>query len=351
MGKNLFNVNETKQIHYHITNICNLSCRHCMVECPSPNPLFLDGDVVLKDIDTLCQNLDAGSFSIGFSGGEPLLHPMFFDFIDCCFSHGIQCGVVTNALFLDENKIKMLYKKGVRLGISLDGFEESHDFLRGQGAFEKVKKTLDICKEMDYRVNIHTTIHKGNIGKLDAFVEWLYNNYSIGGIDLGHAICVGRAEKELKDYFLSDAELYELFCKCQTMKLKYLSISFTHFLQQMALIKNHPCKVFACNGKECHSNSSNIPASISIMPNGDIIPLWTVLNPYFKIGNIYDNSSLFQFDDYCDSNRHIELLNFIKDTYYTFVNEENNDSKVISWVSIIYDRSNEYARNKIQVIR
>ena len=62
-------------MYIQITDHCNMTCAHCCYSCSPRKRNFMSKDVFVKALD-LC---DLDDISIG--GGEPTLHPLFWDFI------------------------------------------------------------------------------------------------------------------------------------------------------------------------------------------------------------------------------------------------------------------------------
>ena len=55
--------------------------------------------------------------------------------------------------------------------LSLDGPEEIHDFLRGNGSYKKTIEAIDIAKKCNIKVNITTVLTKFNLKYIDFVLE------------------------------------------------------------------------------------------------------------------------------------------------------------------------------------
>jgi sulfatase maturation enzyme AslB (radical SAM superfamily) len=73
------------------------------------------------------------------SGGEPLIHPRFFDLARYARGQGVRLTLSTNGTLIDRDAARRLKDTGFAyVGISLDGIGATHDHFRGrQGAFDK----------------------------------------------------------------------------------------------------------------------------------------------------------------------------------------------------------------------
>lgn len=77
---------ENKQVYFQITNVCNRKCEHCCFSC-SDKGSFMSRKTFIaaaEIADEYGQNIDIG-------GGEPTLHPLFWDFMGIALSHRRNC--------------------------------------------------------------------------------------------------------------------------------------------------------------------------------------------------------------------------------------------------------------------
>jgi radical SAM protein with 4Fe4S-binding SPASM domain len=124
-------------ISTELTNNCNLKCPHCvsgsgiMVRKKG----FMDPGLFTK----LMNELNPYLYNINlYFQGEPMLHPLFFSFVEKCNVPGIV--VSTNGHFLSEENSEKIVKSHVsRLIISLDGMsQENYSAYRVNGNMNKV---------------------------------------------------------------------------------------------------------------------------------------------------------------------------------------------------------------------
>ncbi|MBP8130298.1 MAG: radical SAM protein [Candidatus Hydrogenedentes bacterium] len=153
----------------HITDRCNLRCKTCFVE-------FGRNDLTVEQAALLARKLGhIPSLDIG--GGEPFLHPRI---IEICkqFRFGT-VTIPTNGQFADRvvNKARELvaaFPRAVTLAVSIDGFEETNDAVRGPGSFKKALETYRRLREIpDLTVKVNTVVTNRNIDELAAFVRYV----------------------------------------------------------------------------------------------------------------------------------------------------------------------------------
>ena len=129
---------------WDINNECNLNCKHCRVSEKNDNEKMSLNEA--KNL--LAQCWYNGITMLNLSGGEPFLRKDIFDILDYAGKFE-DIVITTNGTLLNENKCKKLSTyNNIKLSISLDGLEETHDkFRRRKGAFKKVIDTLPLLNK------------------------------------------------------------------------------------------------------------------------------------------------------------------------------------------------------------
>jgi radical SAM protein with 4Fe4S-binding SPASM domain len=156
--------NEIPSLRYlmiEITDLCNLSCRHCYLgETAGVN-------LPLADIESLLSQYESvGGLRIVVTGGEPMLHPDFDRVSSLMEDRAFRSVLVTNATLLGEKEASALGFHEVQ--VSLDGMEAGNDFIRGKGSFSKALKGIDSLRAAGKDISIATMIHRRNLEELDS---------------------------------------------------------------------------------------------------------------------------------------------------------------------------------------
>jgi MoaA/NifB/PqqE/SkfB family radical SAM enzyme len=106
---------------WQVTNECNLACLHCIEES-GPGKAFPDELDDAQVFEVLDQAMDLEVPYLSFSGGEPMVHPRFFDMVEFVCSRNGQLKVETNGHFLSRENCDRLKALGVKaVQVSLDG--------------------------------------------------------------------------------------------------------------------------------------------------------------------------------------------------------------------------------------
>jgi radical SAM protein with 4Fe4S-binding SPASM domain len=170
-------------IQWHITNFCNLRCRHCYQDDFSEAR-----DLPFSGLQKVSANLLAtiGGWNrkacIHLTGGEPLLKPEIFPLLQYLDQSPVveELGIITNGLLLDKSMVERLaeFPKLRKIKISLDGPDPAtNDSIRPAGTFQLVQQSLAGFKSLRrFEVILMFTVMKRNVESLPAYIrlarEW-----------------------------------------------------------------------------------------------------------------------------------------------------------------------------------
>src|SRR3972149_7146738 len=115
-------MNEPFYIQWHITNLCNLRCKHCYQDDFSKNS-DLDWPGLKRVSDNLLTTLKGWNQTacIHLTGGEPLLKPELFSLLNDLDQQSMvkELGIITNGLLIDEEIMKKLSSFSKLRGIKI----------------------------------------------------------------------------------------------------------------------------------------------------------------------------------------------------------------------------------------
>ena len=106
---------------------------------------------------------DGGIFVIKFGGGEPLLVPEIWQYVDYCASFGIGSSITTNGRRITEVDLEGISKYPVKISVSVDGGPSVHDRIRGGGSYERALRALRLIQLTGKRPAIQFTLMKSNL--------------------------------------------------------------------------------------------------------------------------------------------------------------------------------------------
>ena len=196
-----------REIHWEITNKCNLRCKHCLPMSGLSRPGELTTEEAIAALETFRA---ARASKVFFTGGEPFSRKDFMILLERTIALGMQVAVITNATYLQSEIIRTLKRIQVHLGISLDGADEAtNDAIRGKGNFKQTIEALKRCQENGIVVTLYITVTAMNIGRLETFVR-LAKEYSCNGIHLNEVNIAGRAIDFSDELALSEEQKWRL---------------------------------------------------------------------------------------------------------------------------------------------
>jgi radical SAM enzyme (rSAM/lipoprotein system) len=169
-----------EQLFWECTLRCNLACRHCGSDCTAiaqaPDMPREDFFRVLDDVNAHCP---PHSVFVIVTGGEPLMRP---DLEECgrgIYERGFAWGMVSNGFALTEERLDRLIKSGMgSMTISLDGLQESHDWMRGrEHSFARASAAIRmLAARKDFVFDVVTCVNRRNYEELprikEALIGW-----------------------------------------------------------------------------------------------------------------------------------------------------------------------------------
>lgn len=147
-------------VRLQVINRCTLRCKYCNLWRKTDQEMSTEQ--IFNIIDTLSK---LGTKKISLSGGEPLLRQDIRGIIDYCNQKGIYPEMNSNGNLVAKN-IDVI-KKLDFLKLSLDGPKEIHDYLRGEGSFEKVICAADTAFNNGVNFGFAATLTRYNIDSVD----------------------------------------------------------------------------------------------------------------------------------------------------------------------------------------
>ena len=171
------NSRQLMQLFWECTLRCNLKCLHCGSDCKvddiAPDMPFEDFEKVLDDISSV---MNPRNVLVITTGGEPLVRK---DLVSCgrrITEKGFSWGMVSNGMLLSEEKLSELTAAGLRtIAISLDGFEEDHNWMRGNDhSFLHAVNAIKALVKSNIKWDVITCVNRRNIATLAELKDFLY---------------------------------------------------------------------------------------------------------------------------------------------------------------------------------
>ena len=164
-----------------LTPRCNLRCRHCFEWSETgflhnAEKARTSRELSLELIEACLDYTEGAGTRLYLWGGEPLLYSDFHRLCQLLQKAERWTTVCTNGLLIDRVLEDLMnVSDHTVLLISLDGFREYNDRIRGTGTFDKVISNIRLLQESGFRgeISVCTVIGDEMINHLHAFCEYM----------------------------------------------------------------------------------------------------------------------------------------------------------------------------------
>ncbi len=160
-----------------ITLRCNLRCVHCYnFDRAEPYPKQIRGTELTPPeiIDAIDQLVDAGCLFLSFTGGEALLHPHIFEFVEYARRRRCVVKVKTNGMLLTNDTVARLVAAGAHgVDISVYGATaRTHDtFTRQLGSFDRTLGGIRHALRGGLDVKVNMCVVRSNSHEVSDMVD------------------------------------------------------------------------------------------------------------------------------------------------------------------------------------
>lgn len=163
----LLRPSQLKELWFHVTDTCNLACRHCLFSSSPASQATIDAKILRSAIE---ESASLGCRLFYFTGGEPFCYPDFTGILAHVLEQdpAAHAVVLTNGLLLQEHMeaLARLDLKRLHFQVSLDGTEDTHDGLRGAGSFARLEKNLTAISASEPNLTISVAVNRDNVEQL-----------------------------------------------------------------------------------------------------------------------------------------------------------------------------------------
>ncbi|MEM9491670.1 MAG: radical SAM protein [Myxococcota bacterium] len=158
---------------WELTLKCNLKCIHCGSRAGDARPVEL---TTAEAIDLVHQLAELGVREVTLLGGESFLRPDWLDIASEISRSGMLLTMTTGGYGLGPKMAKKMAKAGFKMvSISIDGLEQTHDYLRGrQRSWEWCFKAVRALQDAGIRVSANTQLNRLSAPELPLLYQHLH---------------------------------------------------------------------------------------------------------------------------------------------------------------------------------
>ena len=316
-----------------MSNNCNLNCTYCYDKTKNYNGKYENTDLYnntykfVKYMDKIYDS-ENNLRKIIFHGGEPLLinAKTYKKLINELLqkNSNYKFYIQTNLTLLNSDFIELFKKYGIRVGISLDGYNEEQNNSRlypnGRSSFYDVMKNINELRKANIKFGVIMTITKNHIGKEMELYKFIEEN------NLWCSIRPAFFTKKSNSNVILTWEEYATFFQNifdiwyedtrKIVKLNQISDIYQEFMKSL---DEHYSTKMCCDSKNCFQNF------ISLDLNGNVYSCNRAYNnSEFYYGNLNEVSmqDIYKKIDIYTKNRvdTIEKSKCIKCKIYNYCN-------------------------------
>jgi len=266
-----------KECWIHITNRCNMQCRHCMFTSSPQDRAELSPKECLKIVE---EAYGLGCRLFYFTGGEPFASKALLPSLREIFKHPDTHGVVlTNLSLLSTSKhlLQAFPKNRLHFQVSLDGLQAAHDAMRGENAFQRLEKDLATLQKLGFPVTLSTAVTRRNVHEMEKIVDFCTHR----GISNLHFLWLFRKGNAAGDDLFAPPELIFENLQAAQRRAEKLGLRIDN-------IESLRSQVFSYPGTRFDLSNAGWQ-SLAVGPNGRVYPTPALIyTEEMKCGHIRD---------------------------------------------------------------
>jgi len=163
---------ETFALQWHLTQTCDLRCRHCYDRSSRQEMSREQASRVLVQLYDFCRQHNLYG-QVSFSGGNPMLSPYFYEVYKEAVDLGFLAAILGNPM--PETAIDKMLAIGYPefYQVSLEGLQAHNDAIRGKGHFERTLHFLDLLRSRGVYTMVMLTLTRANVDQVLPLAERL----------------------------------------------------------------------------------------------------------------------------------------------------------------------------------
>ena len=259
-------------IQWHLTERCNLWCKHCYqgerstdeMSLPETRNVIIEVSDMVKDwSETYGVSF---SPSMNITGGEPFLRNDLLEILGEIKKQGFKIHLLTNGTLVDNKRARMLADLGVDgVQVSMEGPEDVHDAIRGAGSYSASAAGVEKLVDAGIAVTLNVTVSNLNAGQVKKVITF-GSHAGVKRVGFSRLVPAGKGRPLLSQMLMRE-QLRELYEELFSLELKGVDVvSGDPVAAQMKIKGNGDAGTTAIGG--CAAGVSGL----TIQPNGNVTP-------------------------------------------------------------------------------
>ena len=281
----------------HITDNCDQRCKHCYIFAEGHPCLVTMTWEQMKLVVAKCEAFCTKFGRLPYfyiTGGDPILHPHFWDLLELLRSKEIPFTLMGNPFHLTDEVCARLASLGCeKYQMSIDGMEATHDWFRKPGSFKTTLEKIACIRAAGITSVIMTTVSGTNIDEIPSVIDAVVAAKADVYAFARYVPTSDGKGNEKSDWYISPERYHEFL---QTVDKKYKAYEADQTCVTYFNRKDHlwtllqyengeflipsgaePGMIYGgCNCGNCH---------LTVLPTGDVFACRRVATS--KVGNIF----------------------------------------------------------------
>jgi selenobiotic family peptide radical SAM maturase len=152
-------------LQWHITQACDLNCRHCYDRSDRREMTLKQAIGVLDDLYDFCRVHHVFG-QVSFSGGNPMLYPHFDQLYREAADRGFMTAVLGNPMPRIRIEKMLSIQNPEFYQVSLEGLKDHNDYIRGPGHFDRTMDFLKLLGELKIYRMVMLTLTRDNMDQV-----------------------------------------------------------------------------------------------------------------------------------------------------------------------------------------
>ena len=262
------------ELWLHITNRCDLSCRHCLFTSGPQEGHELSYETIVQRVD---EAVELGCRVFALTGGEPFVHPRFVDIVQHIQSYaGAHVAVLTNGMSLQPvlQSVDWDWSR-FHLQLSVDGLPARHDHIRGAGSFAQLESQMKWLREQARPFTLSMCVERDNLNDMAAVVDIAADCGASNVHFMWYFIC-GRGKADL---YVEPTQIFAPFVEAwQRAQQRGISIDNLDALKTQVFAPSGTIH----DGSGCGWNSVAIGADGALYPSAALVGVAELATPIEK---------------------------------------------------------------------